>query len=313
MASISRKCANKVLQSLKCHQYVSRSSFHLYPKFTHRYTTEELYKGTGNTVYEDFEPGVGRNEGFRVPSKKEWKETMKNLSIEFDRWVAERKEHFMYDPVLDVHHGQVYRVFSFGRTEDPATWTTLTDADEGYGYSTCEFTTSANGCAVFRGELSTQVVPDGMTFRSGFAAIRAPKPTKSFKRKSYYEWGPHTHLVLRVRGDGRTYALLLGASGHFDTTWYNAHAYPLYTRGGPYWQISKIPFTKFFLTHKGYIQDKQWEPQTAAISSFGISLMDDVDGPFHLEIDYIGLETNILHEEIHAYEMYKHENALGDC
>lgn len=41
--------------------------------------------------------------------------------------------------------------------------------------------------------------------------------------------------------------------------------------------------------------------------------MDSVDGPFQLEIDYIGVELDILHEEIHAYEMYKHEVNLGDC
>lgn len=63
---------------------------------------------------------------------------------------------------------------------------------------------------------------------------------KSFFRKSAYEWGPYTHLVLRVRGDGRTYMIMLGAAGELDTTWYNAHAYALYTRGGPYWQISKV-------------------------------------------------------------------------
>lgn len=72
--------------------------------------------------------------------------------------------------------GEVYRIFSFGRGTDPSTWLTLTDADEGFGYSKCQFTTSRNGCGLFHGTLNTQVPQDGKSYRSGFCALRAPKP-----------------------------------------------------------------------------------------------------------------------------------------
>jgi NADH dehydrogenase [ubiquinone] 1 alpha subcomplex assembly factor 1 len=37
----------------------------------------------------------------------------------------------------------------------------------------------------------------------------------------------------------------------------------------------------------------------------GISAGDKINGPFHLEIDYIGLEFDPSHKESFAYEMYR--------
>lgn len=63
---------------------------------------------------------------------------------------------------------------------------------------------------------------------------------KSFQRKSTYDWTQYTHLVFKVRGDGRSYLINLGTEGYFDVNWYNMYSYGLFTRGGPYWQISKV-------------------------------------------------------------------------
>lgn len=66
----------------------------------------------------------------------------------------------------------------------------------------------------------------------------------------------------------------------------------------------QIPFSRFFFTSKGRIQDKQSAIPKTHISNFGITISERVPGPFYLEIDYIGLEYDPSHTEEFAYEMY---------
>lgn len=58
---------------------------------------------------------------------------------------------------------------------------------------------------------------------------------------------------------------------------------------------------------RGRVQDKQRPIPLDQISSVGITAAGRVlmDGPFNLEIDYIGLEYDPLNEEEFAYEMYR--------
>lgn len=63
---------------------------------------------------------------------------------------------------------------------------------------------------------------------------------KSFQRQDYYDWGMYSHLVMRVRGDGRRYMLQISTSSFYDQTWNDTFSYILFTRGGPYWQIAKV-------------------------------------------------------------------------
>lgn len=56
--------------------------------------------------------------------------------------------------------------------------------------------------------------------------------------------------------------------------------------------------------HRGHIQDKQQVLEQDEIRSFGVTICDDIDAPFQLEIDYIGLEVNGRHFEESAYESY---------
>lgn len=44
--------------------------------------------------------------------------------------------------------------------------------------------------------------------------------------------------------------------------------------------------------------------QQCNFSSIGIALMDRVDGPFELEIDFIGAYNDTTHKEKFAYEGY---------
>lgn len=69
---------------------------------------------------------------------------------------------------------------------------------------------------------------------------------KSFKRKTSYEWSQYTHVVLKVRGDGRQYLVNISTEGIYDLSWFNMYSYRLHTRGGPHWQLTKV--TKCDLT-----------------------------------------------------------------
>lgn len=89
--------------------------------------------------------------------------------------------------------------------------------------------------------------------------------------------------------------------------WHDIYHYVLYTRGGPHWQITKIPFSKFFLSSKGRVQDKQSPINLQRVTSLGISVgaKGGTDGPFSLEVAFVGLEYDPNHVEEFAYEMYK--------
>jgi len=182
-------------------------------------------------------------------------------------------------------------------------WMASCDSDWEEGESTCTFYRSPAGHAVFEGYLCTKL--RGNVEKAGWTNISAIKPRKSFQRKHYYHWGQYSHLVLRVRGDGRSYMINLGRSGHFDLTSNNYFHYPLYTRGGPHWQTYKIPFSKFYFANKGTIQDSQIHLDKSQISLFGITLGDNNEGRFRLEIDYVAVEYDITHTEQSAYEQYK--------
>ncbi|KAL1140169.1 hypothetical protein AAG570_000101 [Ranatra chinensis] len=178
------------------------------------------------------------------------------------------------------------------------------DADNNEGFSSCKFIINGQNKGVFKGFLSTDIPKDGKTRRAGYCSIRTKRARKSFKRESYLNWTPYTHLVLRVRGDGRSYLLNISTCGYFDQLWNDVYHYILYTRGGPYWQVSKIPFSKFFFTSKGRVQDIQQKVPLDSVTHFGITAADKINGPFSLEIDYIGLEFDPTHTEEFAYEMY---------
>lgn len=68
-----------------------------------------------------------------------------------------------------------------------------------------------------------------------------------------------------------------------------------------------MPFSKFFLGSKGRVQDKQCPISLEHVTQIGFTVdsRHDAEGPFSLEIDYIGCEFDPSHTEKFAYEMYK--------
>jgi len=66
----------------------------------------------------------------------------------------------------------------------------------------------------------------------------------------------------------------------------------------------QIPFSKFYLSAKGRIQDKQEAVQLDKVGSIGITIGDANPGPFNLEIDFIGLVYDENFTEKFEYELY---------
>lgn len=159
------------------------------------------------------------------------------------------------------------------------------------------------GFGVFRGFLSTRVPDRGDLVRAGFANLSSPESTL-FGFILPYALYSHTHLIIRYRGDGRSYRINITSRQMWDATWNDTHHFVLYTRGGPYWQVAKIPFSKFFILRKGLIRTRQHKLPDHSVRLISFTLMDDVDGPFCLELDYIALYCDTNHREKFAYEQY---------
>ena len=77
---------------------------------------------------------------------------------------------------------------------------------------------------------------------------------KSFKRKICYDWTRYTHMYLRLRGDGRTYQLNVQPDMYFDYMWNDLYNVPIYTRGGPYWQICKVRFQSLHCVYRSFVK-----------------------------------------------------------
>ena len=99
--------------------------------------------------------------------------------------------------------------------------------------------------------------------------------------------------------------MILRIPEYFTITHNNCHSYPIYTRGGPYWQYVKIPFSKFVNTSHGRVSDRQHRFSPIDVRNIGITCMDNNDGPFSLELDYIGVVRDDNFFEECAYETYR--------
>ncbi|XP_012542034.1 complex I intermediate-associated protein 30, mitochondrial [Monomorium pharaonis] len=233
------------------------------------------------------------------------REGYRQFKEEFGILMEEVKEQLRMDPIIIYRPNEIDVVWRFrGNPKALDQWVTTCDSDYNEGFSTAKLELSSTGTGVFYGTLNNRLPKDGKIKYAGYVNINSVPKRKSFKREVYHDWTSYTHLVLRVRGDGRCYVVNIATRGIFDLTWNDMYHYVLHTRGGPYWQYVRIPFSKFVFASKGRLQDVQMPIELHEVSNFGISLGDDVSGHFRLEIDYIGLEYDEFHTEECAYESY---------
>ncbi|XP_072929980.1 complex I intermediate-associated protein 30, mitochondrial [Epargyreus clarus] len=246
----------------------------------------------------------------KVSTIQHIKNGFKELKSELKLFGQEIKDLIEMDPLLIARPGEVDLLWLFNEPAVLDKFIATSDSDHNEGYSFCNLSMSPAGRVNFHGHLDVRVPKDGRIKKAGYCAFRSKRIRKSFKREATYDWNLYNTLVLKVRGDGRSYLLNISCEGSYDIAWNDIYHYVLYTRGGPYWQVAKIPFSKFILGSKGRIQDKQTRMRLDRVTHFGITCADKINGPFNLEIEYVGLEFDPTHDEEFAYEMYKTERFI---
>lgn len=123
--------------------------------------------------------------------------------------------------------------------------------------------------AIFEGELTTEQ-------NGGFASVRsAPEPVDLSEREG---------IVLRVRGDGRTYKLRMRTDARFDGV---NHQAPFATERGA-WTTVHLPFEDFEPTYRGRKLKSVAPFAPSVVVSFGLLISDEQVGAFRLEIEWIG-------------------------
>jgi len=154
---------------------------------------------------------------------------------------------------------------------DPAQvlgWTPVNDRVMG-GLSTSQATAKAEGMA-FSGVVS-------LDNNGGFASIRAlPRE---------YGLAGAIALVLRVRGDGKTYKFGIRTDDAYDGVQYQAR---FATKSGE-WQDIRLPIHEFQPTFRGrMVQAPTLDP--VRIRVFGLLISDRQAGPFRLVVESIQVQ-----------------------
>ncbi|NJM12724.1 MAG: CIA30 family protein [Synechococcaceae cyanobacterium SM1_2_3] len=151
---------------------------------------------------------------------------------------------------------------------DPArgqAWTSVDDRVMG-GVSASQVTVTTEGL-VFSGEVL-------LANNGGFASIRA--------QPRGVDLAGATALLLRVRGDGQTYKLMLRTDDAFDGVQYQAR---FATRAGEWIDVG-LPVTDFQPTFRGRtVEAPALDPTRIRI--FGLLIADRQAGPFRLVVESI--------------------------
>ncbi len=155
-------------------------------------------------------------------------------------------------------------------------WFVVNDGVMGGG-SSSDLEVTSDGTGVFAGLLSLEN-------NGGFASVRTVLPSDDL---SAFEG-----LLLRVRGDGRTYQVRLRTDGTFDGLAYSAE---FDTEPGS-WTTVALPFDTFTPTYRGYVPRNASPLDTSAIRQLGFLLGDKREGAFRLEVQRIVAVSSLPQE-----------------
>jgi len=157
-------------------------------------------------------------------------------------------------------------------SKDKFDWEVVDDGVMG-GLSQGSVVMSESGTMVFRGVLSLEN-------NGGFSSVRSGQVPMDLSEA--------TGIVLRVRGDGRTYQFRLMTDARVRNRRVSFMA-PFQTEAGE-WVEVQMPFKAFAGTWRGEgVSDALLDP--SKIEGFGFQLADKKPGVFSLEVDWMKTYT----------------------
>ncbi|MAD96648.1 MAG: CIA30 family protein [Flavobacteriaceae bacterium] len=120
-------------------------------------------------------------------------------------------------------------IYDFNDSSNPRDWRVVDDVVMG-GVSSGNFDLTEDGHGLFYGKVSTDNY-------GGFSSIR--------HRASIKDVDTYSHLVLRVKGDGKKYQIRVKASR------FHYHSYIQYFKTTTSWQTIRIPLKDMYPTFRG--------------------------------------------------------------
>ena len=160
-------------------------------------------------------------------------------------------------------------LLNFRDINDSGRWMVVNDGVMG-GVSRSTVNLHNDGYLIFAGNVSTD-------YGGGFASIRT----------DYKNWGigKHEGLILRVKGDGKTYQFRCRLGNNMNQIAYRHY----FQTNNDEWQEVILPFKEFLPTYRGRVLNNFAVLDPNQIKHLGVMISDKQVGDFKLEIDWIGV------------------------
>ncbi len=148
-------------------------------------------------------------------------------------------------------------------------WNVVNDDVMG-GVSTSSVSNSENDFLLFSGDVSLEN-------NGGFASLRSSIDD--------YDFDNFKGFLIKIKGDGKTYSLSFRQTKYFTGFNYNQK----FETKENEWQIIELPFDEFGLKYYGREVEPFDLPDKKSIKQISILISDKQEGPFQIEIEWIGL------------------------
>lgn len=146
----------------------------------------------------------------------------------------------------------------------------ITNDDVMGGVSTSSVSVGENNCLIFSGDVS-------LDNNGGFASLRSPIDD--------YNLSAYEGFLIKLKGDGKNYYLSFRQTKFFTGFNFTQR----FQTEKEKWQTLKLPFKDFKLKYYGREVTDQKSADKSNIKQLSILISDKQEGPFKIEIEWIGL------------------------